>query len=291
MHESTGRLVAGRYRIRSLIGRGGMGRVWLADDEVLDRQVAVKQLLPGASGVAPRTARVRALAEARAAARVGHVGVVTVHDVVKDGGQLWIVMEVLSGRTLAEAIRADGPLPVAEVIRIGLGLVEGLRVVHQAGVVHRDVTPANVHLCADGRVVLTDFGIARTHDTTLPGDVLACSPAHVSPEQLAGQEPGAAADMFSLGSTLFAAVEGVAPFDRGNLIATFAAIAADAPVLSHRAEPLRAVIEGLLAKDPERRSTADQAHAALTALPARSHRHPSRKAAPARPCRVDPGHP
>src|SRR5262245_12767098 len=126
----TERLVAGRYRLRSLIGRGGMGRVWLADDSLLDRQVALKQIVVGET----------ALAEARALARVDHPGVVRVHDLVEDGGEPWIVMELLSGRTLAAALAA-GPLPIAEVVRIALHLLDALQAVHRAGLVHRDVKP------------------------------------------------------------------------------------------------------------------------------------------------------
>ena len=149
----TCRLVAGRYRLRSLLGRGGMGRVWLADDELLNREVALKQVLDGESAVA----------EARAMARIDHPCVVRVQDLVEDGGEPWIVMERLSGRTVASAL-AEAPLPVATVTRIGLRLLAALDAVHRAGLVHRDVKPANVHLCDDGRVVLTDFGIASALD-------------------------------------------------------------------------------------------------------------------------------
>jgi serine/threonine protein kinase len=268
--EPAGPLVAGRYRLRSLLGCGGMGRVWLAEDEVLDRPVALKQfnLSDQASDRTRRSARVRALNEARAAARVDHIGAIKIHDVVKDDGRPWIVMEVLSGRTLAAALAADGPLPLNQVASVGVGLLDVLQATHRAGIVHRDVKPANVHLCDGGRVVLTDFGIARTMDdgSTVRAGELAGSPAYISPEQLHRGEVGPASDLFSLGATLFTAVENRAPFDKGDLFATLTAIVEDAPAPFRRAGPLRPVIEGLLAKEPERRLSADHARTALRTI-------------------------
>ena len=168
--EPGGRLVAGRFRLRSLLGRGGMGRVWLADDELLDRPVAVKQLL--LHGLEPTEMRTQAwacaLREARAAARVDHTGAVRIYDIVQDRGCPWIVMEPLPGRTLRQALNAAGPLPVRQVTRVGLRLVDVLQATHRAGIVHRDVTPGNVHLCGGGRVALTDFGIACAIDDAFP---------------------------------------------------------------------------------------------------------------------------
>jgi serine/threonine protein kinase len=266
----AGQLVAGRYQVRALLGRGGMSRVWLAEDEVLDRPVALKQfnLSDQASDQTRKAARIRALNEARAAARVDHVGAVKIHDVVNEGGRPWMVMEVLSGGTLAEALDAGGPLPLDQVARLGLGLLDVLHATHRAGIVHCDVKPANVHLCDDGRVVLTDFGIARTVDdgSAVQGSVLAGSPAYISPEQLRCGEVGPASDLFSLGATLFAAVESRAPFDKGDLFATLTAVVEDAPGPFRRAGVLRPVIEGLLAKEPERRLGVDQSRAALQAV-------------------------
>jgi serine/threonine protein kinase len=268
--EPAGWLVAGRYRLRSLLGYGGMGRVWLAEDEVLNRLVAVKQfnLSDQASDLTRKAVRVQALNEARAAARVDHIGAVKIHDVVKEDGCPWIVMEMLSGRTLAAALAADGPLPIDQATTIGLGLLDVLQATHRAGIVHRDVKPANVHLCDGGRVVLMDFGIARTLDdgATVSSGLLAGSPAYISPEQFSGGEAGPRSDLFSLGSTLFAAVEGRAPFDKGDLFATLTAVVVDAPGPFRRAGVLRPVIEGLLVKDPDQRFSADQARAALLAL-------------------------
>src|SRR6266567_4822236 len=268
--EPGGRLVAGRFRLRSLLGRGGMGRVWLADDELLDRPVAVKQLL--LYGLESEKMRAQAwacaLREARAAARVDHTGAVRIYDIVQEDGCPWIVMEPLPGRTLQQALDAAGPLPVRQVTRVGLGLADVLQATHRAGLVHRDVKPGNVHLCGGGRVVLTDFGIACTtdDDSSSPTDTVAGSPAYISPERLRGDKPEPACDLFSLGATLFTAVEGRPPFDKGDLFATLTAVVEDAPAPFRRAGPLRPVIEGLLAKEPDRRLSADRARAALQAI-------------------------
>ena len=265
--EPAGRLVAGRYWLRSLLGRGGMGRVWLAEDELLHRPVALKQVLLSdpVSEKTRRAACARALREARAAARVDHSGAVRIHDVVKEDGRPWIVMEKLSGRTLQEALDADGPLPIDRVTSVGLGLLDVLQATHRAGIVHRDVKPSNVHLCRGGRVVLTDFGIACTtdHDSSSPTGPVAGSPAYIAPERLLGGELGPASDLYSLGATLFTAVEGRPALDTGDLFATLAAVVEDAPAPFQRAGPLRPVIEGLVTKDLERRLSADQAHTAL----------------------------
>jgi serine/threonine protein kinase len=267
----AGRLAGGRCRIRSLLGRGGNGRVWLAEDELLCRPVALKQHLPSYAGSAEksRAARARALNEACAAARVNHDGIIKIHDVVRDGSLLWIVMEPLVGRTLAETVTAEGPLPIDRVLDLALRLLAVLRAIHAESVIHRDVKPANVYLCDDGRVVLTDFGIAcmAGHDEIYsPDGVLAGSPAYISPEQLRGVRPEPAADLFSLGATLFAAVEGRNAFDKGDVLATLTAVMEDAPAPCLRAGPLRPVIEGLLAKSPDQRLTAEQALAALADL-------------------------
>ena len=247
-----------------------MGLVWLAEDELLERPVALKQLALGdpVSDGCARAARLRALGEARAAARVRHDGVVRIHDIVKDDGCPWIVMEVLSGRALAEVLHAKGPLPVDRAATVGLCLLEVLEATHRAGIVHRDVKPGNVHLCDDGRVVLTDFGIAfvAEDDSSCPLDTFAGSPAYISPEQLRGDRPEPAGDLFSLGATLYAAVEGRPPFDRSDLFATLAAVVEDPPAPFLRAGPLRPVIEGLLAKEPGRRWGIAQARAALQAV-------------------------
>jgi serine/threonine protein kinase len=267
--DPTGRLVARRYRLKAVLGRGGMGRVWLADDEMLHRPVALKQILmDGLETTETRAAAWKtALREARAAARVDHAGAVTVHDLVADDHRPWIVMEPLSGQTLRQALHTTGALPVDEVRRVGLCLLEVLEATHRAGVVHLDVKPGNVHLCDDARVVLTDFGVARTVDeVTSASDTFAGSPAYVAPERVDTGRFGPACDLFSLGATLFAAVEGTPPFDRDSVDATFTAVVEDAPAPFRRAGALRPVIEGLLAKDPGLRLTTGQARAALIGL-------------------------
>jgi serine/threonine protein kinase len=247
-----------------------MGLVWLADDELLDRPVALKQMILSdpAAADSRKVALLRALREARAAARVQHEGAVDIHDVVKEEGHPWIVMELLTGRTLAETLHAVGPLSIGQVARIGLRLLAVLRATHRPGLVHGDVKPGNVHLCDDGRVVLTDFGIATELDGDAPWShhLFAGSPAYSSPERLRGGRPSPASDLFSLGATLFTAVEGRSPFDKGDLVATLAAVAEDAPMAT-RAGPIRPLIEGMLAKEPHRRLTADQAEAVLQAFP------------------------
>jgi serine/threonine protein kinase len=266
--EPAGQVVASRYRLRSILGRGGMGRVWLADDEMLRRPVAVKQVLlndPESAQTQAAAWRL-ALAEARAAARIDHVGVVKIHDIVQESRCPWIVMELLSGRTLGEAVTAAGPLPVHQVTRVGLCLLDVLQATHHAGMVHRDVKPGNVYLCHGGRVVLTDFGIACGIGHAAPATgPFRGSPPYLSPELLDGGQPAPTSDLYSLGATLFAAVEGRPPFEGDSLLATLAAIANDAPAPFLRAGPLRPVIEGLLARDPRRRMSAGRARAALQA--------------------------
>jgi serine/threonine protein kinase len=261
------RLVAGRYRLRALLGRGGMGRVWLAEDELLHRPVALKQdlLSDPTSGVSPSAPPSRLLREACAAANVNHNGAVTIYDVVIDDGHHWIVMEPLSGRTLAEVIAREGPLQVAQVTGIGLRLLEVLQSAHRVGIVHCDVKPANVHICDDGRVVLTDFGLAHR---MVDGDggntqIFAASPVYTAPERLRGGIPEPASDLFSVGATLFAAVEGKPPFYGTSLFDTVVAVVEGQPAPILRAGPLRPVVEGLLAKSPADRLGAEQALVAL----------------------------
>ncbi|TCM44884.1 protein kinase-like protein [Kribbella sp. VKM Ac-2568] len=259
-----------------------MGRVWLAEDELLRRPVALKQYLAtdAESEDASRAARARALYEARAAAQVSHRGVVRIHDVVREGSLPWIVMEPLSGRTLAETLAGEGLQPIDRVVDLALRLLDALTAVHQAGVVHRDVKPANVQLCDDGRVVLTDFGIACLDDELdLPRDVLEGSPAFISPEQLRGEKPAPASDLFSLGATLYAVLEGRAPFAKTDVWATLTAVVEESPRPSPRAGRLGAVIEGLLAKEAAQRLTADAARAACSSSGPQDSSHPVQRIA------------
>jgi len=247
-----------------------MGRVWLAEDELLHRPVALKQNIssdPASDRTHPAAGR-RLLIEACAAASVSHKGVVTIYDVVTEDGRSWIVMEPLSGCTLAELVTVKGRLSIARVTYIGLRLIDVLMAAHRVGILHGDVKPANVYLCDDGRVVLIDFGIAcsmldEASDRT---QILAGSPLYTAPERLRGGNPEPACDMFSLGATLFAAVEGKPPFSGGSLLSTVIAVVEEEPAPCLHAGPLRAVIEGLLTKNPKDRLTGDQARTALVDL-------------------------
>ncbi|MEU3461544.1 serine/threonine-protein kinase [Streptomyces sp. NPDC006733] len=271
-HAEAGRLVAGRYRLVERIGRGGMGTVWRAEDELLGRQVAVKKLHPPQphlhedelATIFERTRR-----EARAAARISHPNVIVVHDVVDDAGLPTIVMEYVPSMTLGEALKKDGALPPQEAARIGRGMVAALRAAHRAGVLHRDVKPGNVLLGEDGRVVLTDFGIAQASGTstlTRTGELIG-SIDFLSPERIKGQQPGPAGDLWALGATLYQAVEGTSPFRRDTAIETAYAISEDPVLPAANAGPLEHVIAGLLAKDPAERMSAEEAERLLR-LPA-----------------------
>ncbi len=265
-----GTVIGGRYQLRVAIGNGGMGTVWQAADTLLRRDVAVKEvLLPAGMADAERTAMYeRTMREARAAAALSHPSVVQVYDVVTEGGRPWIVMELLHARSLADMIIADGPLAPRAVAKIGIALLGALEVAHGAGVLHRDVKPANVLICTDGRCVLTDFGVARMpseSNLTTPGMVLG-SPHFISPERAVGGAFGPPSDLFSLGVSLFTAVEGRPPFDKGDPFDTMRAVVEEPPVAPVRAGPLSPVLYGLLDKDPARRWDVQAARQALRDL-------------------------
>lgn len=255
--------VVGRYELGRLLGRGGMGAVWAARDTLLDRDVAVKEIyLPAAreasAGSTGPLIR-RAIREARAAARLHHPGIVTVHDVVTDGDRPWIVMELVAGRSLAEAIRDRGVLSVRRTAEIGAQVAQALRAAHRQGILHRDVKPANI-LLAEDRVVLTDFGIAAIEGATVltaTGQVIG-SPAYLSPERINGRPATVAADVWGLGVTLYTAVTGRSPFQREDTSATVAAVLASDPEPLAHAGQLWPVVKGMLAKDPDRRLTLEQ---------------------------------
>jgi eukaryotic-like serine/threonine-protein kinase len=284
------RLVAGRYVLGGPLGRGGMGTVWRADDTLLGRPVAVKEVeLPTGAGAAPEALRERALHEARAAARLNHPGVVTLHDAVEADGRLFLVMELVLAPTLRELVDRSGPLTPAAAARAGLQLVDALEAAHAAGIVHHDVKPANVMVTPDGRVKLADFGIASLQEDTQrtltgvtgpmgagPGGGVARpeptavfgSLPYVAPEQAAGRTAGPAADLWALGATLWFAVEGAAPFERGHPAATLAAILSDPPGHPAHAGPLTPVLVALLDKDPSRRPTTPAVRRMLTPVAA-----------------------
>ncbi|WP_435880844.1 protein kinase domain-containing protein [Streptomyces parvulus] len=244
-----------------------MGTVWRARDEVLHREVAVKEVR--ASPELPEERRAQLYArlerEAWAAARISARGVVTVFDVATFEGRPWIVMEFVRGHSLADVIADQGAMPPKEAARIGGEILAALSAAHRAGVLHRDVKPANVLLADEGRVVLTDFGIATVEGETaltLTGEVIG-SPEYLAPERALGRDPGAASDLWSLGVLLYAAVQGRSPFRRTSVLSTLRAIVDDELPAPHRAGPLAQVIEGLTHKDPELRMKADEAERAL----------------------------
>ncbi|WP_250404983.1 serine/threonine-protein kinase [Streptomyces cellostaticus] len=252
-----GLLIAGRYRLADSIGSGGMGRVWRAHDEVLHRHVAVKELTAALyvseSDQAVLLARTRA--EARAAARINHSAVVTVHDVLEHDGRPWIVMELVEGHSLADAVKESGRLEAPEAARIGLWVLRALRAAHAAGVLHRDVKPGNVLLGRDGRVLLTDFGIAQIEgDSTITrtGEVVG-SVDYLAPERVRGHDPGPSSDLWALGATLYTAVEGRSPFRRTSPLSTMQAVVEEEVEEPRNAGPLGPVITALLRKDPARR--------------------------------------
>ncbi len=256
------RLLAGRYRLRSVIGRGGMGLVWRARDELLGRDVAVKEIVwpPQMDAAEWDIARRRAVREAQMAARLSHPNVVAVYDIIEEDSRPWLVVELVPHRSLRDAIMADGPLSPGQAARVGLGILAALRAAHDAGIVHRDVKPANVLLAPEGRVVLTDFGIARATDSpALTGTgVLVGSPSYISPERARGENRAAPGDLWALGACLYAAVEGRPPFDRDGALASLTAVVTDEPDPPSRAGPLWPVISGLLRKDPDARLGADE---------------------------------
>ncbi|GAA1020340.1 hypothetical protein Aple_099320 [Acrocarpospora pleiomorpha] len=250
-----------RYRLLSPVGRGGMGMVWHAHDVLLDRDVAVKELiLPyGLDAAGRQVAHRRMLREARSAARLSHPGIVTVHDVVEEDGRPWIVMELVRAWSLEQAVRQSGPLPVSQVAEIGIRVLDALRHAHAAGILHRDVKPGNVLLTTD-RVVLTDFGIAAIEgDVTITQTgLLMGSPAYIPPERLQGRTITHAADLWSFGATLYAAVEGRPPYEGPDAVAVLGAVLTQEPNRPQRAGVLLPVIEGLLRKNPADRIGAAQ---------------------------------
>ncbi|MFG2331865.1 serine/threonine-protein kinase [Streptomyces sp. NPDC048604] len=257
------RLIAGRYRLLDALGEGGMGVVWRARDEVLDREVAVKEVRApaGLSAEDVRRMYARLEREAWAAARIPHRNVVTVYDVASEDGRPWIVMELVRGLSLAEVLEAEGPMPPRRAARIGAEVLAALRAAHEAGVLHRDVKPGNVLLANDGRVVLTDFGIARvagSSNLTMTGELVG-SPEFLAPERALGREAGPESDLWSLGVLLYAAVEGATPFRQDTPLSTLRAVVDEELPPARRAGPLAPVIEGLLRKEPAERLSAPEA--------------------------------
>ncbi|MFE9750834.1 serine/threonine-protein kinase [Saccharothrix saharensis] len=261
------RVIAGRYTLLAELGRGGMGVVWRAQDNVIGRQVAIKELhLP--DGIAPDERRVleeRVLREARTAGRLNDPGVVTVYDVVAEHGTNFIVMELVEAATLSTLISAHGPMPQDRVVSMAIQALSALDSAHQAGIVHRDVKPGNLMVTPNGRVKLTDFGIAQAVDDprlTTSGSLIG-SPAYMSPERIHGNEASPASDLWALGATLCYAVEGANPYERSTTASTLHAIMNEMPRLTRAHGVLGAVITGLMMPDPNARLTGPQARAML----------------------------
>ena len=264
------RTVADRYVLKAPLGRGGMGVVWHAHDTVLGRAVAVKEVVfpPSLPDEERRSAHARVMREARAVARLNHPGAVTLYDVVQDQGHPFIVMELVPAPTLADLVRTEGPLPPGRVAEIGGQVASALEAAHRAGIVHRDVKPGNVMVAEDGGVKLADFGVASLQgdpQLTATGLVVG-SPAYMAPEQAGGESSGPPADFWALGATMFFAVEGQPPFEKGTSIATLAAVVNEDPRPMLRAGPLAPVIGALLAKDPADRPSGPRLRSELERL-------------------------
>ncbi|WP_112106430.1 serine/threonine-protein kinase [Parafrankia sp. Ea1.12] len=263
------RLVAGRYRLAERLGAGAYGTVWRAVDELLDVNVAVKEIRLHAAVTDPESSGLlaRVVHEAKVVALLrDHPNVVTVLDVVHEGDLPWIVMEWVPSRSLAEVVGQQGPLAPGDVARVGLAVLNALVAAHAAGIVHRDVKPANILLGDDGRIVLVDFGVAvlESHSTVTQSPLGTL--AYMAPERFSGARAMAASDLFSLGATLYTAAEGVSPFARETEAATVAAVLSHEPEPPRRAGPLGATILSLLDKDPGVRLGAEDAHEALVAV-------------------------
>ncbi len=261
--SNSDRVISGRYRLLEPIGRGGMGIVWRARDEVLARDVAVKEVRAPAGLEPTELERLyrRLEREAWAAARVSHRGVVTVYDVASEGGRPWIVMELVRGLSLADVLEAEGPMTPQRAAHIGEQVLAALRSAHDSGVLHRDVKPGNVLIANDGRVVLGDFGIATLEGSssiTMTGEVVG-SPEFLAPERASGRDPGPASDLWALGIMLYTAVEGVSPFRQATPLETLRAVVDSELPPPRRAGALTPVLEGLLRKDPAERLPAAEA--------------------------------
>ncbi|WP_405535689.1 serine/threonine protein kinase [Streptomyces sp. NBC_00075] len=265
------RVIAGRYRLEARLGRGGMGVVWRATDQLLERRVAVKELTQDTSLSADeaRLRRDRTLREARAVAQLHHPHIIVVHDVVEDDERPYIVMELIDGGSLADRISGDGPVDADEAARIGIALLGALGAAHAAGVLHRDIKPANV-LLEDGtdRIVLTDFGIAQVAGATTltESGSFVGSPEYTAPERMSGTRTGPESDLWSLGALICTALSGESPFRRDSLGGILHAVVIDEVRPPAQAAPLLPVVRGLLERDPERRLDATQAERMLRAF-------------------------
>ncbi|HWD06561.1 MAG TPA: serine/threonine-protein kinase [Amycolatopsis sp.] len=250
-------MVAGRYRLRSVLGSGSMGTVWSAYDEFLHRPVAVKEMKvpPGVPAAQADELRERTLREARAIAVLSHPNVIILHDVARDNDEPFVVMELLPSLSLAHILRDHGPLTVEQTAAVGIAVAAALEAAHDAGITHRDVKPGNVLVAGDGRIKLTDFGIARnvSEATMTRTGIMLGSPAYIAPEVASGGAVTPAADLWGLGATLFAAVEGAPPYDAdGDPLETVGKVV-NGSVPKPKPGPLADVIAALMKKEPEQR--------------------------------------
>ncbi|MGV9310273.1 MULTISPECIES: protein kinase domain-containing protein [unclassified Nonomuraea] len=268
MASQSDQLIAHRYRLASELGRGGMGVVWEGHDTLLNRSIAVKEvLLPPELSKADRERHLmRTAREARTAARLNHPSVVAVYDVVEEDGRPWIIMELVRAPGLDEVVATQGALPVREAAEVGRQVLSALKAAHEVGILHRDVKPSNILLCDDGRAVLTDFGIATAEgDSSLTRTgMVTGSPAFLAPERVRGLDDiGPPSDLWSLGATLYAALTGRSPFDRAEPMATLSALLGEEPDYRRIPPALHPVLKGLLKKEPEERLTAAEADTLL----------------------------
>ncbi|MFI1322949.1 serine/threonine-protein kinase [Streptomyces rochei] len=265
-----GRVIAGRYRLHERLGRGGMGIVWRATDQLLGREVAVKALPldESLSAAEARRRRERTLREARAVAQLSHPHVIVVHDVVEDDERAYMVMELVDGGSLADRVLGGGPLDAAEAARIGIALLDALRTAHAAGILHRDVKPSNVLVSDDGRVVLTDFGVAQVAGATTLTETgsFVGSPEYTAPERMSGAGTGPESDLWSVGVLLCAVLTGTSPFHRDSLGGVLHAVVTEEIRPPAEAGPLLPVVQGLLERDPRRRLDAAEAERMLRAF-------------------------
>ncbi|MFI7534589.1 serine/threonine-protein kinase [Streptosporangium sp. NPDC049376] len=267
MPEQQTRVLADRYELITPLGRGTMGTVWRAHDRSLGREVAIKEIRqePGLSEAQRAELRERMIREGRTAARISHPSVATVHDAIVEDGSPWIIMELVQARSLEQVIEEEGPLPPRLVAEIGVDLIGALRAAHDQGILHRDVKPGNVLVTESGRVVLTDFGIAKAEgdsSLTKTGMVIG-SPGYTAPERARGEHTGPESDLWSLGATLYFAVEGRPAYERSSVAETLAALMTDKADPPTQAGPLRPVLEHLLERDHTARPSHLQAIAML----------------------------
>jgi serine/threonine protein kinase len=286
--SQEGRVLVGRYRIQRLLGRGGMSSVWAAHDEVLRRDVAIKEIVPpfDLSPAQRELIRQRTIREVGRSAQIAHPSVVTVYDVIEEQGRPWIVMQLLRAQSLADRLAERGRLTPTAAARIGVDVLEALQAAHALEVIHRDVTPRNILLPEGGPAVVTDFGVATVQaDPTLTSRrMLVGAPDYMPPERAQGGQPNAATDLWSFGATLYAAVEGVAPFHRSGPLSTLKAVSSEPVPIAEHAGLLQPIIADLLATDPQARPDADLVRAGLLQI---LHG----EATPPAPARAEPAHP